>query len=99
MKKPIILGFIIMCISIVIGKILNNWMLTIEICGIIGLICLGIAGLLNGSFVNGDRNRANSSFDTKEDKNNKNKITNFAVAVGLPNIILAVIVFLITNKG
>lgn len=88
-----------MCIGIVIGIILSNWMLTIEICGVIGLICLGIAGLLNGSFVSGDRNRANYSFDTKEDKIEKSKIANFAIVVGLPNIILAVIVLLIVYKS
>lgn len=99
MKKSIILGFIIMCSGIIIGMVLNNWMLTIKICGSIGLVCFGIVGVLNGSFVNGDRNRANYATDTVEDKLQKNKITNFAIAVGLPNIILAVIVFLIINKG
>jgi len=99
MKKPIILGFFIMLIGIAIGMLLSNWMLTIEICGVVGLICLGTAGLLNGSFVSGDRNRANSSFDTKEDTIVKSKIINAAIAVGLPNIILAVIILLIISKS
>jgi hypothetical protein len=99
MKKPAILSLIIMCIGIATGKILSDWMLTIKICGIIGLIFLGIAGILNGSFVNGDRNRVNYSLDTAEDKVEKSKITNFVITVGLPNIILAIIVFFIINKN
>jgi cadmium resistance protein CadD (predicted permease) len=99
MKKAIILGFFIMFIGIVIGMILNNWMVTVKICGVVGLICLSISGLLNGLFVSGDRNRANYLLDAKEDRNEKSKITDFVFAVGLPNIILAVIVFLVINKS
>ena len=99
MKKSIILGLIIMCSGIVIGIVLNNWMLTIKICGVIGLVCFCIVGILNGSFISGDRIRANSSIDTTEDKIQRSKITNFVIAVGLPNIIMAVIVFLIINKS
>jgi hypothetical protein len=79
MKKSIILSFMIICIGIVIGKMLNNWMLTTKICGIAGLICLGIAGLLNGAFVSGDRNRANYYSETKEDRIQKSKVTNIVV--------------------
>ena len=99
MKKPIILGFIIMCSGIVIGRIWSNWMLTIKICGIVGLICFGVAGLLNGSFISGDRIRANSCIDITEDKIQRSKITNYVITVGLPNIMLAVIVFLMINKS
>lgn len=99
MKKPIILGFILMFISIFIGKILSNWMLTIKISGILGLICFVLVGALNGSFLSGDRNRANYVIDTKQDKIIKMKVTIFSLAVGLPNIILAVIVFLLIKKS
>lgn len=99
MKKSMILSFIVMCIGIVIGRIFNDWMLTIKICGFSGVICIGIAGVLNGSFVSGDRIRANYSFDTKEDRIEKSKISNFAIAVGLPNIILAGIVFFLVSKN
>ena len=97
-RKSVILGLIIAAVSIVVGKILSKWMLTIEISGVIGLICLCIAGLLNGSFISGDMNRANYSFDTEEDRNKKSRITNFLFAVGLPNIILTIIVLLL-NKS
>ena len=33
-----------MCISIGLGKLLNNWLLTIKVCGSISLVCFGLAG-------------------------------------------------------
>jgi len=75
-----------MCISIVLGKVLNNWMLSIKICGSIGLVCLGLAGI-NGGFIIKDRLKT------------KNKINNFAIIVGSTNTSLAVIIFLIINKN
>jgi len=97
MKKSIILSLIIMLSGIAIGGFLNNWTLTIKICGLIGLATLFISGVINGTFVSGYRDRDNYSIDTMEDNLQKNKISNFAIAVGLPNIILAVIVFIIIN--
>ena len=94
MKKPIILSLILMCVSIVLGKVFNNWLLTIKICGSIGLVCFGIAVILNDAFISGDRLRANNSFDEEEDKILRSKITNFVMAVGSTNIILAVVIFL-----
>ena len=98
MKESIIISFIIMCIGIVIGKILNNWMLTIEICGIIGSICFAIAGVLNNFLISLDSGIANDSIDKIEDKLEKKKIANLAINIGLPNIVLAIIVFFIITK-
>ena len=93
MKKRIVLSFIIMCISVVLGKLFNNWMLTIKICGSIGLVCFGTAIILNDKFVSADRSRANNSID-KEDKILRRKITNFVMLIGSTNTILAVVIFL-----
>jgi hypothetical protein len=99
MKKPIILSFIVILIGIVMGKALNNWMLTIILSGVVGSICLGIAGIINGVFINSDRNRANYFYEAKEDRDKRDKITNFLFVVGFPNIILVVIVFLIISNS
>lgn len=93
MKKTIILSFIIMCISIVLGKGFNNWLLTVKICVSIGLVCFGIAIILNDKFVSVDRSCANNSID-KENKILRGKITNFVMILGSTNIILAVVIFL-----
>jgi len=98
-KKTIILSIIIMCISIILGKLMNNWMLTIEISVIIGLVSFVIAGILNGAFISGDRLRANSSIDKEGDKVVRSKITNFVLIIGSLNFILAVIIFFIITKS
>jgi len=77
-----------MCISIIVGKALNNWMVSIKICGSVGLVCLGLTGI-NGGFISRGRLRTNNSFDKAKDK-----INNFAIIVGSTNTILAVIIFL-----
>jgi hypothetical protein len=58
-KKLIILSLILMCISIVLGKASNNWLLTIKLCGSIGLVFFGISVILNDAFISEDRLRAN----------------------------------------
>ncbi|MGH4051638.1 MAG: DUF5316 family protein [Clostridium sp.] len=94
MKKPIILSLIIMCISIVLGKVLNDWMLTIKICGSIGLVCLGIAVILNDTFISRDRLITNDSSNKEEDKVLRSKISNFVMVIGSTNIILAVVLLI-----
>lgn len=93
MKKTIVLTFIVMCISVVLGKLFNDWMLTIKICGSIGLVCLGIALISNDTFVSRDRLNSNNSI-TNEDKIIRRKISNFVIVLGSTNIVLAVVMFL-----
>ncbi|MBU3111481.1 DUF5316 family protein [Clostridium lacusfryxellense] len=93
MKKTIILTFIVMCFSVVLGKLFNNWMLTIKICGSIGLVCLGIALISNDTFARRDRLKSNNSI-SNEDKIIRRKISNFVMVLGSTNIILAVVMFL-----
>jgi hypothetical protein len=88
-----------MCISIVLGKLLNNWLLTIKVCVSISLVCFGLAGVLSGDFISGDRLKSNNSIDKREDKIVKSKIINFVMVVGSINTILAGIIFFITNKS
>ncbi|MBU3200362.1 DUF5316 domain-containing protein [Clostridium estertheticum] len=82
-----------MCISIVLGKVLNNWILSIKICGSIALVCFGLAGTLNGTFISKNRFRSVTSIDKEDDKVLRSKITNFAMVIGSTNSILAVIIF------
>ena len=82
-----------MCVSIVLGKVLSNWVLSIKICGSIALVCFGLAGTLNGSSIRKNRFRSFTSIDKEDDKMARNKITNFAMVVGSTNTILAIIIF------
>lgn len=99
MRRLIILSFLLICISIIIGLTLNDWMKTVYVSGVIGIIFFCIAGLLNGAFASGDRLRANNSIENAEDRIQKNKITSFMLSVGLFNIIVAGIVFFTINNG
>jgi hypothetical protein len=99
MKRSVILSFILICISIIIGLVLNDWMKTVYVSGLMGIIFFCIAGLLNGAFASGDRIRANTSIESTADRIQKSKITSFMVAVGLFNSIVAGIVFFTINKG
>jgi hypothetical protein len=98
-KKSIILSLVLMCISIVLGKLFSNWLLTIKICGSISLVYFGLVGVLRGAFINGDRLKSDNSIDKKEDKIVRGKIINFGMVVGSTNTILAGIIFFITNKS
>ncbi|MBU3160811.1 DUF5316 domain-containing protein [Clostridium frigoris] len=92
-KKIILSSFIIMCISIVLGKVLNNWILSIKICGSISLVCFGLAGTLNGSSISKRRFRLDTTIDKEDAKIARSKITNFAMIVGSTNTILAITIF------
>ncbi|MCB2352992.1 DUF5316 family protein [Clostridium estertheticum] len=92
-KKIIISSFIIMCVNIVLGKVLNNWVLSIKICGSIALVCFGLAGTLNGGSIRKNMFRSVTSTDKEDGKMVRSKITNFALVIGSTNSILAVIIF------
>ena len=93
MKKIIISNFIIMCIIVVLGKTMNNWILSIKICGSIALVCFGLSGALNGSSISKIWVTSADSIDKGDDKIVRSKITNFAMAMGSTNTILAITIF------
>lgn len=88
-----------MCISIVLGKVFNNWILSIKICGSIALVCFGLAFLLNGSFISRNRFKSTNFIDKEDDKINTSKITNFVMTVGSTNTLLAIIIFFLIKKS
>jgi hypothetical protein len=95
MIKRATISLIIICISIVLGKALNNWMLPVKICGSIGLVCFGLAIILNDVFIRRDRLISNNCIDRVRDKKIRSKITNFVMFVGSTNTVLAIVVFFI----
>lgn len=95
MKKAFIFGFLLVLISVISGAVLNNWKLTEQISGSIGLICFCTAGILSGAFISGDRSRANHASQNETARIEKKKIFKYLFAIGLPNIIVAAIMMLI----
>lgn len=93
MKKALLLGIGCAIISVLTGLVLRDWSITTKICGYIGLGCLLFAGLFEGSFVSGDRIRANYSSETEDDRNQRRNISSSLFVVSIPNVLAAVLVY------
>lgn len=95
LKISFIIGLIITLVALVIGTLLKNYNITLQITGFVSVGCIIISGLLNGSFVSGDRYRANYLSETKNDRDKKSKIINHLLLVLIPNIIVAVMILIL----
>ncbi len=98
MRISIGVGIIIATIGTLIGLILNDWSITVKICGYISGGCLALVGLFNGAFINGDKYRGNYSNETEETRREKNRTTNNLLIISLPNIIVAIIIFVVQGN-
>lgn len=97
MKVSFFIGVIISILAMLIGFLSNDYNITFKITGILSVIGLIIAGILNGTFISGDRYRANLLSGTKEDNNRKIKIVNYLLLLVSPNIIVVTIIFIYTK--
>lgn len=93
-NSPFILGCIITIIAASISLLLNNWSIIERISGTLGIICFVMAGVLIGAFTGGRQQRANFFMTNKKDRIRKDKVANYMILLGLPNIIGALIGFL-----
>jgi amino acid transporter len=93
--KYLAIGFgLIICIGF-ISIVNQNLQLFIQLTGIVGLSLIGLSVLLLATSINADRFRTNHSDDMKlEHKGRKIWINRF-ILVGLPNIVVSAIVYLI----
>lgn len=94
MKVSFGIGLVTAIIGLLIGLILNDWSMTVKVCGYIGGGCLVLVGLLNGAFISGDRNRANYYMETKDTRREKESVTNHLLVISLPNIIAAILTYI-----
>lgn len=93
MKLSFFIGSIIGIIALLTGFLLGDYNITIKITGFVIAAAIAISGILNGSFVNGDRYRANFLSETKEDRDKKSEIINFLLVLSTPNIAIFIILF------
>lgn len=61
--------------------------------GNIGLIFIGVSMLTSGSFLSGDRMRANFASESAEGGKERNRITSNSLLLGLPNVLIAVLLY------
>jgi len=93
LKLSFFIGLVIGIIALLTGFILGNYNITIKITGFVIVVTIAISGILNGSFVSGDRYRANFLSETKEDRDKKMEIIKFLLVLSAPNIVIFIILF------
>ncbi len=71
---------------------------TFKITACFSSISIIISGILNGTFINSDRFRANLLSETKEDNNEKMKSLGYLLLFVIPNVVVAIIIFVIFMK-
>lgn len=93
LKKPFLVGIICALAGAAAGAYWGNWSLTAKICGYIGLGSLLLAGIFEGSYISGDRLRANYATETREDRNVREKISGFLFIMSLPSLLAAILLY------
>lgn len=74
-----------------------EWKQAINITGGIGIIMLLLVGILNGTFISGNRMRVNQEIETAEDKEFRNKFTSTFFLLGSPFFLTAIALFIIVK--
>lgn len=89
------IGAVLGVFSGLVFGLISDWGMAIKVTAGIGGISWLLAGVLSGSFISGDRTRANQSIETSEDKSFRNKYSSVLFVFGLPFLITALIMYLI----
>jgi len=94
LRVSFFIGLVIAIIALLIGCLLKDYNITLKITGIVSVSCIVICGILNGSFISGDRYRDNYISETKDDRNKKIKIVNNLLLVLMSNAIVSILILM-----
>ena len=94
---PFLIGIVIAIVANLIGFLLNDYNITLKITGFVVGGSFLISGILNGTFISGDRYRANLISETKDERDKKMKIIKYAVFISIPNVIILIVIFALKN--
>ncbi|MNI41526.1 hypothetical protein D3C73_957820 [compost metagenome] len=94
--RTLIIGIVLGVCSALFFGLFINWDMAMKLTGGVGLGSWLLAGILSGAFISGDRTRANNSIESAEDKKFRNKYSIILFIFGLPFLIVAMTVYLIT---
>lgn len=97
MKSSFFMGIVIALAAYLIGFLSNNYNVTLKITGFVLIVSFVIAGILNGTFISGDRYRANFMNETKEDRDKKMKMVNYLLLLSIPNAIISLVIIIYRN--
>jgi hypothetical protein len=93
--KYLLIGGVVALLSILVGFIMDDWTLVYQIAGAVGIICLVWGALVSGAFVGGKQNTRNMASENRREREEKFIRMKRAVMVAIPNIVVAVIAFIV----
>lgn len=79
-------------VALFIGFSWNDYSITLKIIGVVIAGCFIISGILNGSFIEGDRYMFNHLTETKDDRWQKMKMVKYLLTLSVPSIIVFIII-------
>lgn len=79
-------------VALFMGFSWNNYDITLKIIGVVIAGCFIISGILNGSFIDGDRYMFNHLTETKDDREQKMKMVKYLLTLSVPSIIVFIII-------
>ena len=97
LKLSFLIGSMIAIVAHLIGFLSNDYNVTLKITGFVVVGSFVISGILNGTFINGDRYRANYLIERKDDRDKKMKITKYLLVLAIPNVIISIIILAFKN--
>ena len=95
--KALLYGLIASVLTISIMIFTKDIETSLNVTFIAGVVIWIISGLLTGSFISGDRSRANYHQETEEDRTSRVKQSQFLFLFGLPFIVMGITVYLIVK--
>ncbi|WP_036689264.1 DUF5316 domain-containing protein [Paenibacillus tyrfis] len=93
MRNSFILGLGCLLVIALTAIFLQDPAIVYTYAGIFGLIFIGVAAILTGSWVSGDRARANYWTSTANDRAARGKWATYCFMIGFPNLLLAAVVY------
>ncbi len=91
--KYILIGCLFTLLGVMGGTFIWGVEMVPTITGGIGEFFLGVACLLSGVFVNGDRLRANLATESDDDRVQRNNRSLQSFLIGLPSIVVALLFY------
>lgn len=91
MVRSLLYGILVMLIIAMVSAFMQDDISFQTATLVFGLICLAIAGILSGAFVSGDRIRANTATEEKEDRRQRQDWSIKIFMFGLPSFLAAIL--------
>lgn len=92
MKLSFFIGLVIVIVALFIGFLWNDYNITLKIIGVVIAGSVLISGILNGSFIEGDRYMFNHLTETKDDRDQKMKMVKYLLTLSVPSVIVFIII-------